>query len=99
MGFALTSVDTAGWAANSTAMYLEEVPLDLVDRFVGEGSDGQGREWLTLTMEYGPDFHGHDRVLKANRVFHGASEHKIASLIWLVVLQIASSSNDATCRL
>ena len=29
-----------------------------------------GREYLLLTMEYGPDFHGHERVLKEERVFH-----------------------------
>lgn len=28
-------------------------------------------EWLTLSMEYGPDFHGHERVLSSERVFHG----------------------------
>lgn len=51
---------------DSSAEYLEEVPLNLLDtrNFV------DGREYLLLTMEYGPDFHGHERVLKEDRVFH-----------------------------
>lgn len=54
----------------TTADYLEEVPLDLVPQFVG------GREYLVLTMEYGPDFHGHERVLREERVFHGFDPEK-----------------------
>jgi hypothetical protein len=54
----------------ATADYLEEVPLDLVPQFVG------GREYLVLTMEYGPDFHGHERVLREERVFHGFDPEK-----------------------
>ena len=38
------------------AEYLEEVPLDLVSTFVDAD-----REYVELTMEYGPDFHGHER--------------------------------------
>lgn len=54
----------------ATAEYLEEVPLDLVPHFV------EGREYLVLTMEYGPDFHGHERVLREERVFHGFDPEK-----------------------
>ncbi len=38
------------------AEYLEEVPIDLVSTFVDAD-----REYVLLTMEYGPDFHGHER--------------------------------------
>ena len=58
---------------DATAEYLEEVPLDLVPQFV------EGREYVMLTMEYGPDFHGHERVLREDRVFHNfdpAKAHK-----------------------
>ena len=49
----------------TSAEYLEELPLDLIG-----GLFVDGREYLLLTMEYGPDFHGHERVLKEERVFH-----------------------------
>ena len=43
------------------AEYLEEVPIDLVSRFVDAN-----REYVLLTMEYGPDFHGHERGKRCN---------------------------------
>ena len=58
---------------SSTAEYLEEVPLAAVPGFV------ERREYVTLSMEYGPDFHGHERVLREDRVFHNfdpAKAHK-----------------------
>lgn len=58
---------------DATAEYLEEVPLDLLPQFT------EGREYVVLTMEYGPDFHGHERVLREERVFHNfdpAKAHK-----------------------
>ena len=57
-----------------TAEYLEEIPIDLVPDFVGAD-----REYVMMTMEYGPDFHGHERVLRQERVFHNfdpAKGHK-----------------------
>lgn len=45
-----------GDTSNLKAEYLEEVPLDLVPTFVDAD-----REYVVLTMEYGPDFHGHER--------------------------------------
>lgn len=43
-------------ASQLKAEYLEEVPIDLVPMFVDAD-----REYVLLTMEYGPDFHGHER--------------------------------------
>ena len=52
--------------SDGAAEYLEEVPLAMISDMA------KGREYLTLTMEYGPDFHGHERVFARSRVFHRA---------------------------
>jgi len=59
---------TGRFRTNSTAQYFQEVPFDLIQPMLGEM---MGRsELLVLNLEYGVDFHGHDRVLLRNRVFH-----------------------------
>ena len=57
---ALQSGDTSALKAE----YLEEVPIDLVPTFVEAD-----REYVLLTMEYGPDFHGHERGACCNDDF------------------------------
>lgn len=51
-------------AGKDTALYLEEVPMAYIPELVGN------YEYLTMSMEYGPEFHGHERVLRSERVFH-----------------------------
>lgn len=55
---------------NGIVDYYYDVPLNLVATAVGLKNKANNIEYLTLSFDYGPEFHGHDRVWAAKRSMH-----------------------------